>query len=284
MGSDKKQEEIHAVSLHTGALIKTYRLFVSLTGDWESISLGPCTSSSNSKTCIYIQNAGDNAAQNCSSRKCTGGRENLYIYKFPEPDISQVDKYDGTRLKVVTLRYNYSHSSWPTNQADSEAIFVDWTGDKGGGKRGDIYIMTKQPYNRQDQRIGKIPVEMHEKLVPITDSKSANYYIEVKAVSKASVEVPWTDAYMSRDGKLVAARRESRVYFFPRDISSGQTISDAMKKPPCDFFSKTDMSSNDKLQSESVSFMGSTYFIEASECSEKLPCTVPVPKYRLVFD
>jgi hypothetical protein len=125
---------------------------------------------------------------------------------------------------------------------------------------------------------------MHEKLVPITDSKSANYYIEVKAVSKASVEVPWTDADMSRDGKLVAARRESRVYFFPRDISSGQSISDAMKKPPCDFFSKTDMSSNDKLQSESVSFMGSTYFIEASECSEKLPCTVPVPKYRLVFD
>ena len=41
MGSDKKQEEIHAVSLHTGALIKTYRLFVSLTGDWDSISLGP---------------------------------------------------------------------------------------------------------------------------------------------------------------------------------------------------------------------------------------------------
>ena len=283
MGSDGVQDEVHAVSPQTGALIKTYRLFVSLTGDWESISLGPCTSSSYSTTCIYIQNAGDNAAQRCSSRKCTGGRENLYIYKFPEPDISQVDKYDGTRLKVVTLRYNYSHSSWPTNQADSEAMFVDWTGDTGGGKRGDIYFMTKQPYNRSDQRIGKIPVEMHEKLVPIFDSISASYYIEAKTVSKASVEVPWTGADMSRDGKLVAARRESRVYFFPRDISAGQTVADAMMKPPCKFVSETDMSDNEKLQSETVAFMGNSYFIEASECYNKLPCTVNLEKFKLIF-
>jgi len=265
-------------------LIKTYRLFVSLTGDWEAISLGPCTSASNSTTCIYIQNAGDNAAQRCSSRKCTGGRNDLYIYKLPEPDISQVDKYNGTRLKVVTLRYNYSHSSWPTNQADSEAMFVDWTGDARGGKRGDIYIMTKQPYNRRDQRIGKIPVELHEKLVPITDSKSANYYIEVKAVSKASVEVPWTGADMSRDGNLIAARRESRVYFFSRDITANQTVEDAMMSAPCNFVSETDMSNNNTLQAESVAFMDNSYIIEASECYNKLPCTVPVPKYRLIFN
>jgi hypothetical protein len=307
MGSDKKQDEIHAVSLNTGLIIHTYKLWVHRRGDWESIALGPCSSSTSkdikTNTCLYIQDAGDNASQRCSTRDCGGNgeRDHLYIFKFPEPDLSNLRKtnkhtYDGSLqpiIRVVILRYNYNDPSWPTNHADSEAMFVDWTGAnnniEGGGKKGDIYVMTKQPYDRKDQRIGKIPVEEHENLTTPSQttyySKGYNNFVLVKAVTQASVQIPWTGADMSRDGTLIAARRESKVYFFARDVQMGQTVEDAMSSPPCSFISKTDMTGLHQKQSEAITFLGSSKysFAETSECYKKGPCKLPVPSFKLKF-
>ena len=123
MGSDGPQNEIQAVNIENGSIIKKYLLDVTLQGDYdfESMSLGPC-SYSGAETCLFIGNMGNNNAKSCTSRSCNSGRQIVRIFKLPEPNINAA--YDGSALKVSTLKINYSTGDFPTNRADSESLFV----------------------------------------------------------------------------------------------------------------------------------------------------------------
>jgi hypothetical protein len=121
MGSDKAQNEIMAINIGNGVMIQNYLLDVPLAGDWESMTLGPCTSNGTT-SCLYIGNMGDNLANDCFFKNCTFGRSLLYIYKLEEPNVNSY--YNGSAIKVSTLVINYSGSNFPTNRANSESLFV----------------------------------------------------------------------------------------------------------------------------------------------------------------
>jgi hypothetical protein len=268
MGSDGARDQIHAVDLENGGVFRSYKIDIPRIGDWESISLGPCGivpgnddsadikaaaaagEAPRARDCLYIGNTGDNVAIRCQNRTCTGGRSSQIIYKLEEPDVNdetlgfKIDESnsngnspdDVVRVEVASLIYTYFDPSFPTNQANSGAMFVDYVGDgdEGDGEEGDIYIITKQPYQRNLQRVGRIRAAEHSQLQP-----GDRRFVRMESVSNTpkgiSVKVPWTGADMSRDGRLIAARRESRVYFFARE--PGQSVGDAMQASACPYVS-----------------------------------------------
>jgi len=122
MGSDGPQNKIIAVNIETGAVINSYLLDVPLQGDWESMSLGPCSSWDKTTRCLYIGNMGNNLADLCYTSSCSQGNEQVYIYKLVEPDINAY--YNGNPLKVTTLIINFSGSNFVVNRANSESLFV----------------------------------------------------------------------------------------------------------------------------------------------------------------
>jgi hypothetical protein len=121
MGSDKAGNEIIAVNVENGLVIQKYLLDVPLQGDWETMALGPCTCSG-IKSCLYIGNMGDNLASDCDKKNCTTRRTLVNIYKLEEPKINA--PYNGSAINVSTLVINYTGSNFPTNRANSEALFV----------------------------------------------------------------------------------------------------------------------------------------------------------------
>jgi hypothetical protein len=122
MGSDGPQNKIIAVNIETGAVINSYLLDVPLQGDWESMSLGPCSSWDTTTRCLYIGNMGNNLADSCYNLSCSQGNEQVYIYKLVEPDINAY--YNGKPLKVTTLIINFSGGKFVINKANSESLFV----------------------------------------------------------------------------------------------------------------------------------------------------------------
>ena len=110
MVSDKIQKSLKVIRLKdnvfgskdfengVGTPVANYTLFTQIpgNGDWEDISLGPCSNSGNS-TCIYIADTGNN---NDPKRK------ELYIYKFEEPAIGSNGPVDLV-VDFVTIGFQY---------------------------------------------------------------------------------------------------------------------------------------------------------------------------------
>jgi hypothetical protein len=90
----------------------------------------------------------------------------------------------------------------------------------------------------------------------------------------------WTDATMNLEGNLIAMRSYGFILFFPRGPS--QTVQVALGSAACSFISQSAMLYNQK-QFESVTFMPSPYYAEASECMGGKKCTLHVTRYKLVF-
>ena len=108
--SDKRQMSIKVLKLYNdnpnilqdtyhgiGDVVAVYTLFTTppTIGDWEDISLGPCTDIPNQyynlhDVCIYVGDIGNNNGQN---------RKTLSIYKFVEPTI---DFTNGPTSQIIT--------------------------------------------------------------------------------------------------------------------------------------------------------------------------------------
>lgn len=70
--------------------------------------------------------AGDNQARTSNGKR---GRSNYQILKVREPRMDEYDDNDKIPgSKMARLRFDYRHSSSPTNHADCEAMFLDHTG------------------------------------------------------------------------------------------------------------------------------------------------------------
>ena len=276
VGSDGPQSSIRAVDLETGEIAKSYMLDILIKSatDWETLSLGPCTSLPNSKQCLFVGDTGNNQAQLCHDQSCSNGRDEVFVYKFEEPDLSQSG---DDVVSVTTLALNYHHSGLPTNRADCESMFVDSTGDNSGGKPGDIYLVTKFVVAKSLHlsRLVKVPVEEHENL-----SVGDTHRFSVLPAGKPYEEKIWTDADMSEDGRLIAIRDYERVFFFPRPPF--MSVGEALSSPTCQFVSWTSKSNKEK-QFEGVSMIGSL-LAEASECEMRAQCEVVVNTRNLVFD
>mmetsp|Transcript_40948 Transcript_40948/g.60131 ORF Transcript_40948/g.60131 Transcript_40948/m.60131 type:complete len:336 (-) Transcript_40948:134-1141(-) len=283
-GSDGKQNELSAVDLDTGKIIKTFHLDIEERGDWESMSLGPC-SSSGEEVCIYIGNVGNNKAQWCCEEyiddqgNCEYGRDHVEVYKFVEPDLSA--QTSNRNVKVSTLILDYHHEDMPSSRADCETLFLDYTGDDAGGKQGDMYLVTKFPGAQHLQRVVKVPVEIHEGLQK--SEKIEFSVIPVGAPYLKGYENYWTGGDMTTDGTMIALRDYWRVHFIPRPrtLSIGQ----ALERKPCDFTSDTNYDiRKEEAYFEAVAMMGRKRMAETHECTKKNKCTVAITVYRLKYD
>ena len=119
--SDKRQMSLKVLKLEdnnlnylndtmngNGIVVATYNLFPNETptiGDWEDISLGPCTDVETSQynvddICIYIGDIGNTGGQN---------RNFLSIYKFKEPIFDPtIGPTDLNITDFVTIDFTYS--------------------------------------------------------------------------------------------------------------------------------------------------------------------------------
>eukprot|EP00586_Coscinodiscus_wailesii_P006929 CAMPEP_0172488444 /NCGR_PEP_ID=MMETSP1066-20121228/17953_1 /TAXON_ID=671091 /ORGANISM="Coscinodiscus wailesii, Strain CCMP2513" /LENGTH=592 /DNA_ID=CAMNT_0013255651 /DNA_START=72 /DNA_END=1850 /DNA_ORIENTATION=+ len=278
VGSDGRWTSISAVSLATGDIIRTYRLDIpsGVKGaDWESISLGPCSSDANDpETCLYIGDIGNNSAGDCLSRPCDRGRDFVIIYKLKEPQLDV--PYNDEALQVATLEVNYKHKDMPVDRNNCEALFVDWTAGSG---RGDIYMVTKHGSDGiANTRIVKLAVGDHENLTGGSVTSHSVVPVGTPSLWKSG----WSGADMSLDGGLILLRSGSYVYFFERD--EGESVAQVLEGSPCSFEHETDRSGNNDKQFEAVTMMGPKKFLEASECRDSGMCDVAVYAYELVFE
>jgi hypothetical protein len=152
----------------------------------------------------------------------------------------------------------------------------DHTGDLQGGQVGDIYFATKFFPLTYLQRLGKISVEEHENLSP-----GSLKTVKIKASTKFSSKLTWTDATMNSEGNLITLRSYQRALYYPR--APWQTVSEALGGTPCSYKSVSMILNNDQRRYESISFMPFPYYVEASECWEELPCVLNVTRYKLLF-
>jgi hypothetical protein len=104
--------------------------------------------------------------------------------------------------------------------------------------------------------------------------------VTVNAVGSISQQITWTDATMNVNGTLIALLSYKSTRFFPR--SSSQTVADALQSSACSFISPTETTST-QHRFESLSFMPFPYYAVTSECLNKVPCTLNVYRYKLIF-
>jgi len=131
IASDKQQTTLRAVYFHKdltsgnfiGSLLASFDLdFGTITdgeGDWESISMGPCDSTSDLQ-CIYIGSTGNNLAQDCLGNPCDSGRSVVEIYKIQEPKLESLSPGDRFISKSITIQLSYK-AAFPAANNDGKA-------------------------------------------------------------------------------------------------------------------------------------------------------------------
>jgi len=258
IANDKDENHVYASALYTGENLCSVELPYKMDNDIESMSIGPCNTD-RTTSCLYVANIGNNLAQSCKGGSCNTGAALRSIFKFKEPDIHR--QSGKVEASIATLPINYMDISSPSERADAESFFVDFTGDKNNGKPGDLYIVTKWNNSRPLTRLFKYPVEFHENA---NYGETSEVYSPQATTSSTLKKRRWTDADMSVDGSLIAVRDSKRVYFFTR--SSSESVAEALKKKPCKYVHKTPRSKS-YSQFEAVGFIPyQNAFAEISEC------------------
>jgi hypothetical protein len=292
IGSNGSQDSISAIDLTTGELICTYELSFHAdsaaamgpagNNDWESMSLGPCTTWANAPDlCLYLGNTGNDAAEYClPNQACPGARSVVEIYKLVEPNINLAcpSPSSSSPVGVATIQVDYTHEAMPLTFADSNALFVDFAGDDSrGGSSGDIYMVTK--YKAQGDllsRVVKIPVRTHANL-SLTPNSITPHPLKAMPVA-APGGLLWTGADMSTDGRLITLRDMEYVYFYSRRLD--QSVEAAILAGPCPFASRTASRGVDLF--ETVALVDNRdQMVEVSECFHGACDVVKVTNYAL---
>jgi hypothetical protein len=247
--------------------------------NWESMSSGPCTSeTTDRRVCLYL----GNAAQLCTSQTCVDGEEIVEIYKVEEPNINAPCSSltaENVLNAMMTVQIDYLHPEMPTNLADSDTMFVDWTGDSTmDGMKGDIYLVTKNKADGALSRLVKIPVSVHEEIVP--GSMTTAPFSVIPMASPGGLV--WEGADMSTDGHLIALRDFDYVYFYQRQHLEFKTVAEALQSAPCPFASFT-KPGLDELYETLALMDNRQYLTEVSECASGDFCDSDVVSYELLY-
>lgn len=93
--------------------------------DWEDLAVGP---GPDGMPFIYVADIGDNAAGGMGGGDA---REEIQVFRFPEPDASADQTAVHETVSYETLRFTY-----PAEAQNAESLFVD-------PSSGDLFILTK---------------------------------------------------------------------------------------------------------------------------------------------
>ncbi len=144
-----------------GNLLATVNVVGAKNVDWEDIGIGP---GKDGKAALYISDAGNNG----------GERDNLVIYRIPEPKIGAEKKLDSAVAEAFPFRY-------PDGNHDSEAIIVN-------PQNGQIYLVTKTMKSSCGVYRFPLPLRPSEKVtLEEVRGKQISKIQELRLVTGASV-------------------------------------------------------------------------------------------------
>jgi len=269
IANDGSNNSIYASLLHSGKSLCTVdmKYTVMPSTDLESISLGPC-GASKTPICLFVADTGNNPANVCKDDVCKKGRKITNFFKFEEPDIEKCVNTEKLSVDVARLPVQYydTHTKLSKN-ADSEAMFVDYTGDDAGGMPGDIYVLTKWYKNPSLVRIHKYPSSLHQKVMygqSLQPYEMSSVDLSIQTRLQKSI---WTGADMSTDGSLILLRTYSASYTWRRN--SYESVAKALKNKPCSNFFRS-VKTKEFAKYESAAFYPNrNAIVEISECFKK---------------
>jgi hypothetical protein len=225
---------LYATDLHgrAGGLI---RVSGARATDWEDIALGPCPGTAGD--CIYIGDTGDNLERRRSVR--------LYVVEEPDPPLAAADSQRVTRAaRGLTLRY-------PDGPHDVEAIYVSprdtalYLVSKGRGGRIRLYRVPRTAWEDPRPVIAQLL-----QTLPIRPDRSVGRLV--------------TGAAMRPDGRLVAIRTYTQIFFFvPRP--DGRLVLSA--RPSCSVVGSERLG-------EAVDFLNDSTLVLTSEADPLGPGTI----------
>jgi hypothetical protein len=165
--------------------------------DWEAAALGPCGSGDSAPWCLYIGDVGDNDAR----------KEYVSIYRLHEP---RADSIPDNRL-LPSKRLDFRYADHPH---DVEAMYV--------ARDGSVILITKRRLLDADRRpkralVFRIPAHAWDS----SGTAIANLVDSLPIVPGSAPGRQVTDAALSRDGRVLAVRTYSEVFFFAVDSMSG---------------------------------------------------------------
>jgi hypothetical protein len=165
-----------------GQSLGTFRVAGARNFDWETLTISPCPAGS----CLVIGDIGDNPET----------RPSVMLYRVPEPRLTAGSQSElGVTAPADTLALRY-----PDGPHDIEAIYADASGDiyfvSKGRSKG--ILLFRLPAAAWDGGGAVVPELMDS--LPITPDISVGQWV--------------TDAALSPDGRRVAVRTYSGVFFF----------------------------------------------------------------------
>ena len=175
--------------------------------DWEDIALGPCPTvtptilPAPNSACLYIADTGDNLQS----------RSGATIYAVPEPD-PPVGPSDTLRTTAAPARLRLRY---PDGSHDVEAVYVSFRDSaiylvsKGRAGPVRLYRVPREAWSAGPRAIATAQLVQ---TLPITPDRSAGRLV--------------TAAAMRPDGRLVAVRTYTEVYFFTPGVGGRLTPSE----------------------------------------------------------
>ena len=172
--------------------------------DWEAASLGPCSPASESRSCLYVGDVGDNDAR----------KDRLTVYRFPEPRVPHAgDSLAASPLPIGdAARLDFVYSDQPH---DVEAMYVS--------SDGSIFLITKR--RLLDGQHRPRPALLFRLPAAAWDSSGVVTAVLVDSLPLVPGEAQGrqvSDAALSPDGRLLAVRTYADVFIFAVDSASGR--------------------------------------------------------------
>lgn len=201
--------------------------------DWEDITLAPCPAGRG--TCLYIADTGDNNHR----------RKFVVIYAVPEP--APPAPGGNTRsARAAALRLKYSGGP-----DDAEAVYV-------GPTDGAVYLVSKG--RRGVVRLYRVPRSAWGSDTTVTVSPLQELPIKPFAALGRLV----TGAAIRPDGRLVAVRTYTEIYFFVPN-ADGRLAPSA--QPVCNLTGL-------ERQGEAIDFLDDSTLVLTSEAGSRTPASV----------
>jgi len=201
--------------------------------DWEDITLAGCPTQR--ATCLYIADTGDN----------NNRRKAVVVYAVPEP-APPADSGTARSARAAALRLKYS-----SGPDDVEAIYV-------GPRDGAVYLVSKG--RRGVIRLYQVPRSAWGEDTTVT--VTALQDLPIKPFTALGRLV--TGAAIRRDGRLVAVRTYTEIYFFVPEADGRLTPS---RQPVCNVTGL-------EVQGEGIDFLNDSTLVLTSEGSQRKPASV----------
>jgi hypothetical protein len=185
---------IYAIDL-MGRILAKVTVLDAMAIDWEDIATGSCPESGATTQCLYIADTGNN----------NRNRNDVTIYVVDEPSISGADPAHALSVTARSFRFRY-----PTEPEDTEAIAVL--------PNGDVTVVTKG----RTPTIGFFGFPKAD----IVRALMSKEILTARAEGNSGIPPDqglgrWvTAAAMSPDGKTLAVRTYSEIFFYALDATA----------------------------------------------------------------